>query len=229
MTIALTILAVIAVVVIGILLYAATRPDTFRVERSATINAPASTLYAILTDLRRGAEWSPFEKGLTMNKSYSGPATGVGSAMEWSNSKEVGAGKFSIVDATPSKITFNLVMLKPMKANNTVEYVLATQGHATVMTWKNVRPCNPGDQGDEPVHEHGQDIVGDTVREGPRDLKVLAESEPQRLTGKLPHRCGLIHCIRSSQSRGGPSCSEHYLSSSQFWLLASPASSSTPQ
>ena len=40
MTIALTILAVIAVVVIGILLYAATRPDTFRVERSATINAP---------------------------------------------------------------------------------------------------------------------------------------------------------------------------------------------
>ena len=92
MTIALSILAVIAVVVIGILLYAATRPDTFRVERSATINAPAGTLYAILTDLRRGVEWSPFEKGLTMDKTYSGPATGVGSAMEWSNSKEVGAG-----------------------------------------------------------------------------------------------------------------------------------------
>src|SRR5690349_18547565 len=102
MTIALTILAVIAVAIIGILIYASTRPDTFRIERSTTIHAPASTLHAILTDLRRGAEWSPFEKGMKMDKSFSGPATGAGSAMEWSNSKEVGAGKFSILDATPS-------------------------------------------------------------------------------------------------------------------------------
>ncbi len=182
MTIALTILAVIAVVVIGILLYAATRPDTFRVERSATINAPASTLYAILTDLRRGAEWSPFEKGLTMSKSYSGPATGVGSAMEWSNSKEVGAGKFSIVDATPSKITFNLVMLKPMKANNTVEYVLATQGHATVMTWKMYGPATLVTKVMS-LFMSMDKMCGDQFEKGLRDLKVLAESEPQRLTG----------------------------------------------
>ncbi len=182
MTIALSILAIIAVVVICILLYAATRPDTFRVERSATINAPASMLYSILTDLRRGIEWSPFEKGLTMDKSYSGPATGVGSAMEWSNSKEVGAGRFSIVNADPSKITFNLVMLKPMKANNTVEYVLTPQGNATVMTWKMYGPTTLVTKVMS-LFMSMDKMCGDQFEKGLRDLKSLAESEAQRLPG----------------------------------------------
>lgn len=180
MTIALSILAIIAVAVICLLLYAATRPDTFRVERSATINAPASTLYAILADLRRGAEWSPFEKGLTMDKTYSGPATGVGSAMEWSNSKDVGAGKFSIVAATPTKITFNLVMLKPMKANNVVEYALTPQGNATVMTWSMYGPTTIMTKV-MGLFMSMDKMCGDQFEKGLRDLKALAESEPQRL------------------------------------------------
>jgi hypothetical protein len=180
MTIALSILAVIAVVVIGILLYAATRPDTFRVERSATIHAPAGTLYSILTDLRRGTEWSPFEKGLTMNKSYSGPATGEGAAMEWSGSKEVGAGTFTIVDATPSKITSRLVMRKPMKASNIVEYALAPQDNATVMTWSMYGPATMVTKV-MGLFMNMDKMCGDQFEKGLKDLKVLAESESRRL------------------------------------------------
>ncbi|MET0279483.1 MAG: SRPBCC family protein [Pseudorhodoplanes sp.] len=182
MTIALTILAVIAAVIIGILIYASTLPDTFRVERSAMIHAPSGTLYSILTDLRRGAEWSPFEKGLKMDKSYSGPATGVGSAMEWSNSKDVGAGKFSIVDATPSKITFNLVMLKPMKASNVVEYALTPQGDATVMTWSMYGPTTMMTKlmG---LFMSMDKMCGNQFEKGLRDLKALAESEARRQPG----------------------------------------------
>lgn len=45
----------------GVVAYAAvTQPDSFRVSRSATIDAPPEKLIGILTDLRRGAEWSPF-------------------------------------------------------------------------------------------------------------------------------------------------------------------------
>ncbi len=182
MTIALIILAVIAAALIAILLYASTRPDSFRVERSATIDAHASTLYAILTDLRRSAEWSPFEKGLTMDKNYSGPATGVGSAMEWSNSKDVGAGTISIVDATPWKITFKLEMRKPMKASNIVEYALTPQGHGTVMTWSMYGPATLMTKVMS-LFMSMDKMCGNQFERGLRDLKVLAESETQRLPG----------------------------------------------
>lgn len=182
MTIALTILALIAAVVIGILIVASTRPDTFQVQRSAAINAPASTLHSILMDLHRGSEWSPFEKGLKMDKSYSGPATGVGSAMHWSNSKEVGAGTFSIVGATPSKITCNLVMLKPMKCNNTVEYSFAPQGEATLMTWNMYGPTTLMTKV-MGLFMNMDKMCGEQFETGLKDLKTLAEGEARRLPG----------------------------------------------
>lgn len=180
MTLFLIVVAVIAVLVIGILVAASMRPDTFRVERSAAINAPAGTLHSILTDLRRGVEWSPFEKGLKMDKSYSGPATGAGSAMEWSNSKEAGAGRFSIVDVTPSKITSSLVMHKPMKCNNVVEYSLAPEGNGTRMTWSMYGPTTLMTKLMGLFMSMDQ-MCGDQFEKGLKDLKALAESETQRL------------------------------------------------
>lgn len=182
MTIALIILAVIAAVVIGLLIYASTRPDTFHVQRSATINAPANKIHAILTDLRRGAEWSPFEKGLTMNKAFMGPATGPGSALEWSGSKEVGAGKLTIADATPSKITLNLDMLKPMKANNIVEYALVPQGNATAITWSIHGPMTIVSKVMS-IFMSMDKMCGTAFEQGLKDLKMLAEREELSASG----------------------------------------------
>jgi hypothetical protein len=55
---ALAILALIAMV----LIYAATRPDTFRVERTASIAAPAEKIFPLINDFHRWGEWSPYEK-----------------------------------------------------------------------------------------------------------------------------------------------------------------------
>ena len=47
-------LALIAVAAIGaLLIFAATRPDTFRVQRSASIKAAPDTLYPLINDLRQ--------------------------------------------------------------------------------------------------------------------------------------------------------------------------------
>ena len=48
---------VIALIVLiaGVLLYAATRPDSFRVERSTLINAPPEKILAFVNDFHR---WS---------------------------------------------------------------------------------------------------------------------------------------------------------------------------
>ena len=48
-----TILTIIAVVIAAILIFAATKPDIFRVQRSATIAAPADKIFPYLLDFQR--------------------------------------------------------------------------------------------------------------------------------------------------------------------------------
>jgi hypothetical protein len=182
----LKILMIIAIVLLvgvaGLVAYAATRPDTFRIERSTLINAPADTVHAILTDLRRGREWSPFErKDPNLKRSFSGPETGVGSALEWEGDMNVGAGKLSIAQATPSKITLNLDMRKPMEGHNIVEYALATQGDATHLTWSMHGKMNLIAKV-MCIFINLEKDLGSEFEKGLRDLKALAERQAAATT-----------------------------------------------
>ena len=53
---------VVAIVVIGILAYAATLPDTFRVQRSVSIKAPPEKIFPLINELKIMNEWNPFAK-----------------------------------------------------------------------------------------------------------------------------------------------------------------------
>lgn len=182
MTTALIVLAVLAVVVIGILVYASMQPDSFRVERSTVINAPRERIHDILTDLRRGAEWSPFEKGLPMKKTFSGPATGPGSALEWNGDKQTGSGRLTITDVSPSKITLNLDMVRPMKASNIVEYTFEPQGDATRVTWSIHGPMGLISK-IMSLFMSMDKMCGDQFEKGFKDLKLVAERETPALSG----------------------------------------------
>lgn len=168
-------IGVVVVAAGGLVLYAsATQPDSFRVQRSALINAPQDKVHGILTDLRRGAEWSPFEKGKTMKKTFSGPPSGPGAALEWEGDSESGAGKLTIAEATPSKITLNLDMIKPMAASNVVEYDLASRGDATNVTWSMHGPMNIVSKV-MCTFVNIDKMLGTEFENGLRDLKTLAE------------------------------------------------------
>ena len=56
------ILRIVLVLVIGFLIYASTRPDTFHVERTGVINAPAETVYGHIVNFHDWQAWSPWEK-----------------------------------------------------------------------------------------------------------------------------------------------------------------------
>jgi uncharacterized protein YndB with AHSA1/START domain len=132
-----TILIVIAVVIAGILAFAATKPDVFRVQRSITIAAPAEKIFALINDFHQWQSWSPYEhKDPTMQRSFSGAPTGRGAIYDWDGNKNVGKGRIEITDATqPSRVAINLDMLKPFAAHNKVEFMLQPQGDATTVTW----------------------------------------------------------------------------------------------
>jgi uncharacterized protein YndB with AHSA1/START domain len=131
-------IAIAVVVLVGALLaYAATLPDSFRLERSATIQAPPDRVFALVNDFRQWTAWSPWENiDPALKRSYSGAASGVGSAYAWEGNKDVGTGRMEITEAVPgAKLVIRLDFLKPFEAHNTAEFSFARQGETTTVTW----------------------------------------------------------------------------------------------
>ena len=74
-----TILVVVALLVVAVLIYAATKPNTFRLQRSIVINALPEQVFSLINDFHRWSDWSPWEKkDVTMKKSHRGPVEGKG-------------------------------------------------------------------------------------------------------------------------------------------------------
>lgn len=125
------------VAVAAVLAYAATKPDTFTVQRSLNIKAPPDRIFALINDFRGWTAWSPYEKrDPDLKRTYSGAQSGKGAAYAWEGNKNIGAGRMEITDTAPaSKIVIALDFLWPFKAQNTAEFTLAPQGDTTNVTW----------------------------------------------------------------------------------------------
>lgn len=134
----LKILALMVVLsIVALLLYAATKPDTFLVQRSASIKAPAEKIFPLINDLRSFNRWNPYEKkDPGIQGRYSGPSSGQGAAYAFEGNKEVGKGSIEIIEAMPPrKVTMKLNMLEPFEARNIVEFTVQPAGETTQVTW----------------------------------------------------------------------------------------------
>ena len=127
---------VIAVAIAGFLVYASTRPNTFRYQRSARLNAPPEAIFPLINDYRNWTLWSPYEhRDPALKRTYSGAPAGRGAVYAWEGNKNVGSGRMEIVDTSPNKIIIKLDFFAPFKANNIAEFTLEPKGAATDVTW----------------------------------------------------------------------------------------------
>jgi hypothetical protein len=111
--------------------------DTYTVERSAVVDAPAERIYQQIADFHRWPAWSPWE-GIdpAMQRTYSGPERGTGAAYAWSGNRKAGRGRMEITDATsPRRVDIDLVFEKPFKARNDTRFVLTQENGGTRVTW----------------------------------------------------------------------------------------------
>jgi uncharacterized protein YndB with AHSA1/START domain len=171
-----TILLITVVLVAGILLYAQTRPSTFRVQRTASINASPDKVFGLINDFHTWVSWSPWEKkDLAMKKIHSGAPQGKGAVLEWDGNKDVGTGRMEVLEAVPtSKIVIQRDFFKPFEAHNTAEFTLIPKTASTEVTWAMYGPqpymmkimglfCNP------------DKMVGKDFEDGLANLKAIAE------------------------------------------------------
>jgi uncharacterized protein YndB with AHSA1/START domain len=132
-----TIAIIVAVLIAAVLVSAAFQPDSFRVQRTTSINAPPEKVYPLLSDFHRWSSWSPYEKlDPQMKRTYGGAASGAGAVYEWEGNSKVGKGRMEITDApAPSRVSIKLDFLKPMQAHNVATFTLEPRDGATTVTW----------------------------------------------------------------------------------------------
>lgn len=127
----------IVVLIVALLVYAMTKPDSFRIERSANINAPPEKIFSFVNDFHNWVAWSPWEKiDPALKRAYSGTTSGKGAVYEWEGNNQVGQGRMEISDTSPpSHLLIKLDFLKPFEAHNTAEFTLNGAGQSTNVTW----------------------------------------------------------------------------------------------
>jgi uncharacterized protein YndB with AHSA1/START domain len=167
---------IVAIVVAGVLLIAANKPDSFRVERRASIQAPPERIFPLINDLRAFNTWNPFEKkDPNLKGRYSGPSSGRGAAYAFDGNKDVGKGSLEILEsAPPSKVTMRLAMVEPFEVRNTVEFTLVPNGGTTNVTWAMQGPA-PFIAKVIHVFIDMDKMVGQDFEAGLASLKAIAE------------------------------------------------------
>lgn len=132
-------IVVVAVViaVLAVLVLAATRPASFRVERKTLMRADVHRIHALIDDFAQWPAWSPWEKyDPAMRKTRSGAPRGAGAIYEWQGNGKVGQGRMEILESTPpTLVRIRLDFVKPFEAHNTVEFTLYPIGDAVQVAW----------------------------------------------------------------------------------------------
>ena len=53
---------ILAIAIAAVLVLAATKPDTLRVQRSVSIKAPPERIFPLISDFHQWRSWSPYEQ-----------------------------------------------------------------------------------------------------------------------------------------------------------------------
>lgn len=153
-------------------------PDRISVARSVDIARPPAQVFAVVNDLSRFNEWSPWY-ALDPKAEYrhEGPASGVGATLHWAGNDEVGKGTMRIVESTaPSHVATQVAFegfpdpadakftIEPAGENGSrVTWAFTTALAGPVARWFGLLMPK---------------YIGTDYERGLTQLKTLAESQP---------------------------------------------------
>lgn len=126
---------VLAVAILAVVV--ALQPSEFRIQRTATMAAPPSAVFAQVNDFHKWEAWSPWAKlDPSAKNTFEGPSSGKGAAFAWAGNNKVGEGRMTIVESRPDElIRIKLEFQKPFAATNTAEFSFKPEGDRTAVTW----------------------------------------------------------------------------------------------
>jgi len=147
--------------------------NKFNVEKSITIDAPASEIHPYVANLRLQNEWSVWaEMDPDQKETFEGTDGAPGSKHSW-DGEITGKGYQEIVSVTPTRIETNLVFTAPYESQADVYFNLKESGSSTEVTW--------GFESEMPFPMNiflifGDMGVGDDFQKGLENLKAKVEN-----------------------------------------------------
>ena len=172
------ILTALALVVLGLVSFILSRPDSFRIVRSATIAAPAEVVFPMINDLHNWTAWSPWaELDPNMKLTYSGAQLGVGAVYSWTGNDKVGEGRMTILESQPNdKVVIKLEFMKPFEATNTTNFIIKPENGGVNVTWDMTGNNNFMSKAATLVMDMDKEVGGDFAK-GLAKLKTVAEAK----------------------------------------------------
>jgi hypothetical protein len=127
----------IAVVVVLLTIFIATRPAEFSVTRSAAMSATPAAVFAQVNDFHEWEAWSPWAKmDPNATSTFEGPSSGEGAKFAWDGNKDIGAGNMTITESVPNDhIRIRLEFVRPFAGVNDTLFTFKPAGDKTNVTW----------------------------------------------------------------------------------------------
>jgi len=173
------IVVAVGVLVVVFVCIVALQPSHYRVERSATINAPASVVFAQVNDFHKWGAWSPWANlDPAMKQSFEGAPAGTGAVYTWAGNNQVGEGRMTITNSHPSDlIKIKLEFIKPWAATNATDFMFKPQGNQTAVTWTMDGDNNFMGKAFG-LFMNMDKMVGDDFQKGLAQMKSVSEARP---------------------------------------------------
>lgn len=127
----------VAAVIIVFSVLVMMQPDSYRIERSIGIDAPAESVYSQIADLKKWPVWSPWaQRDPKMKMEYSEVTTGVGAWAAWDSETE-GRGRQTISDVAENhSLKIDLEFFSPFAAQASTDLAITPGPDGDVaLTW----------------------------------------------------------------------------------------------
>lgn len=173
----------VVVLIAGLIVFIVTRPDSFHISRSRPIQAPPEVVHALINNFSKWPQWSPYEKvDPNLQRTYEGPAEGVGAGYAWKGNKNIGAGRMTIVASNPGeRVSIRLEFIEPFPAVNQAEFILTPGNNTTHVIWS---MSGPNTFLGKAMMGFGfmESFVGKQLEQGLADLDTAAREEALKAT-----------------------------------------------
>jgi polyketide cyclase/dehydrase/lipid transport protein len=171
----------LAVAVLALVGFISTRPNTFAVQRSATIQAPPELAFALVNDFHRWGEWSPWDKlDPAMKRTFEGASAGVDAVYTWTGNDQVGEGRMKIEQSKANEqIRIELQFIRPFPSTNSTTFTFKPEGGGTSVTWLMEGRHNFMSKAFSAFMDMDA-MVGKDFEKGLANMKTAAEAEAKK-------------------------------------------------
>jgi hypothetical protein len=171
----------LVVAVVALAGFIATRPSTYSVQRTATIQASPDIAFALVNDFHQWGEWSPWDKmDPGMKRTHEGAASGVGAKYSWIGNDDVGEGRMTIEESKPSELVrIKLEFIKPFESTSSTSFSFKPEGETVSVTWKMEGTNNFVGKAFSAFMDMDA-MIGKDFEKGLAAMKTLAETEAKK-------------------------------------------------